>query len=533
MKKSIVSNGDLNLFTEHDAVKLIDHIRANKSDNAPLILWVDLFCGCGGVTEGYSQNENNFIVACVNHDPFAIKSHHANHPKCIHYTEDIRDWTVIWKIQSLINQLRSHFPEAYIGLHASLECTHFSKAKGGLARDADSRTLADHLFKYLCFNPDYITIENVEEFLTWGPVDENGKPVKDLKAVDYNRWVSEFESLGFQYDYKILNAADFGAYTSRKRYFGMFTANCLPICFPDPTHVSRKKLHLHPELKPHNAVREKLNLENEGKSLFGLTHHGKEYSEATFWRVYHGLIKFHKEGCFTIRYNGGNLKEKSKSLNNPLGTILTNSVHSLIHPVFLTSYYGQSKDGNGVHSLDEPCNTITTKDRFALHFLQYSYTNNGKGNHSNLNEPANSITTNPKHNLVTTKWLFDHQFKNTGNSVDKPCPTIIARQDKKPLYVASANNYGLTNHSIPKQGDNEVKTLLRSFMREHGIFDIKIRPLEVDELLRIQGFPDDYKLEGGVTRAKKYIGNSVCPPMAKAIGKAISNSLKAKLEKVA
>lgn len=520
----------IDLFTEHDTEKLINHIKSNHIEELPLFLWVDLFCGCGGVTEGYTQNENNFIIACVNHDPFAIKSHHANHPKCIHYTEDIREWTVIWKIQSLVEQLKTEFPNAYIGLHASLECTHFSKAKGGLARDADSRTLASHLFKYLCFNPDYVTIENVQEFLSWGPVDDSGKPIHKLKTIDYKKWVLKFKILGYDYQYRVLNAADFGAFTSRKRYFGIFALDQLPISFPKPTHVSKKKQHLYPDLKLHNAVKEKLNFQNEGKSIFGLTQRGKEYSTATFWRVYHGFVKFHKEGCFTIRYNGGNLKEKSKSVNAPLGTILTNNTHSLVQPVFLTSYYGQSKNGNGVHSLDEPCNTLTTKDRFAIHFIQYAY---GNSCYSSIEEPAQTITVNPKHELITTKWLFDTQFNRVGNSIHKPCPTIIARQDKKPLYMASANNYSAVDHSIPKQNDNEVKTLLRSFMRTHGISDIKIRPLEVEELLKIQGFPEDYNLKGGKTRAKKYIGNSVCPPMAKAISKALLESVIKHQKKVA
>ena len=64
------------------------------------------------------------------------------------------------------------------------------------------------------------------------------------------------------------------------------------------------------------------------------------------------------------------------------------------------------------------CNTLTTKDRFALHHLQYAY---GKPIYSNIEEPAKTITTNPKHELITTKWLFDTQFNRVGNSVDKPC----------------------------------------------------------------------------------------------------------------
>lgn len=508
----------LEFFKEDDIQQLIDYILKKYDPTMPLVLWIDLFCGCGGVTEGYSRNENNFIVGCVNHDKYAIISHHANHPKCIHYTEDIRDWTVIKKIESLIIQLRKVFPNAIIGLHASLECTHFSKAKGGLARDADSRTLANHLYKYFCIKPDYITIENVEEFLTWGPVDEKGKPIPELKCIDYNKWVEEFKNNGFNYNYKILNAADFGAFTSRKRYFGVFAANNYPIQFPEPTHVSKKKHHLFPELLLHNPVHKKLNLLNEGVSLFGLNKNGVLYTEATFWRVYYGLLKFYKEGYFTIRYNGGNPANKSNSLTKPLGTILTNNTHSLIKPIFLTSYYGQSKNGQGVYSLEEPCRTIATKDTFALHHIQYAY---GKPVYSKLEEPLNTLTSIPKAELVSTKWIYDNQFGRIGCSINKPCPTIIARQDKKPLYLASTTNISTIDQSIHQPEDNEVKIHLRIFMRENGITDIKIRSLELDELKRIQGFPNDYILCGGKTRAMKYIGNSVCPEQSEALGKSI------------
>lgn len=508
----------IDLFSELNTEGLIRFIKNKYNPNKPIFLGVDLFCGCGGVTEGYSKAENLFIVACVNHDPYAIKSHEKNHPYCIHYTEDIREWVVVFKIQSLINKLRIVFPDAIVLLHASLECTHFSKAKGGLSRDADSRTLANHLYKYLIFKPDYITIENVEEFLSWGPVDSKGKPIQSKKGIDYENWIRDFQNKGFKYEYQILNAADFGAYTSRKRYFGIFASNGLPITFPKQTHISKNKVHLNPTLKPHKAVKEKLNLHIEGNSLFGLNLRGKPYVEATFERVYHGLIKFYNEGYFTIRYNGGCMKEKSKSINNAFATILTGNVHGLVKPIFITSYYGASKNGQGVHSLEVPCNTIATKDTFALHHLQYAY---GKPTFSKLSEPSQAITTTPKQELITTKWLFDTQFNRVGNSINKPAPTIIARQDKKPIYLASTTNSFFIDNSIEVPGDSEIKQKLRKFMRENGITDIKIRSLQLDELKRIQGFPENYILEGGKTRAMKYIGNSVVPEMAEALANAI------------
>ena len=62
--------------------------------------------------------------------------------------------------------------------------------------------------------------------------------------------------------------------------------------------------------------------------------------------------------------------------------------------------------------------------------------------------------------------------------------------------------------------------MIRCFMREHQITDIKMRMLKIVELLRIQGFPDDYALQGTLTEQKKFIGNSVHTLIARKIAEA-------------
>jgi len=138
------------------------------------IYFIDLFCGAGGVTTGIHEVEVDGkkvanVLACVNHDELAIKSHAINHPEVLHYTEDIRTLDISEIVKRVI-KMRTAEPNCVIALWASLECTNFSKAKGGMPRDADSRTLAEHLFRYIeQINPDFIWIENVEEFMCWGP----------------------------------------------------------------------------------------------------------------------------------------------------------------------------------------------------------------------------------------------------------------------------------------------------------------------------------------------------------------------------
>lgn len=137
------------------------------------LLYIDLFCGAGGTSTGVAKARLHGrkcakVIACVNHDANAIASHQANHPDTLHFTEDIRTLELGPLVKHL-EKMKKKYPGARTALWASLECTNFSKAKGGQPRDADSRTLAEHLFRYIeVLSTDYILIENVEEFMCWG-----------------------------------------------------------------------------------------------------------------------------------------------------------------------------------------------------------------------------------------------------------------------------------------------------------------------------------------------------------------------------
>lgn len=154
----------------------------------PMYIVVDLFCGAGGVTTGFAQatfNDNPLVkvVACINHDHKAIKSHWANHPEVIHFEEDIRTLELSGLVET-VEYWRSVYPKALVILWGSLECTNYSKAKGGQEKDADSRTLMYALYKHCnnsgygkgsyvegksyiqYLNPDYIMIERLPAFYT-------------------------------------------------------------------------------------------------------------------------------------------------------------------------------------------------------------------------------------------------------------------------------------------------------------------------------------------------------------------------------
>lgn len=508
------------------------------------IFYIDLFSGAGGTTTGiHMAGENVKVLACVNHDTNAIESHKANHPECIHFVEDVRDWNVVVALSKLVTKTRREHPGCKIILWASLECTNYSKAKGGLPRDADSRTLAHALFMYAEeLEPDGIDIENVREFMSWGPLDENGRPLSKLNGRDYIRWIKKMKSYGYDYDWKLLNAADFGAYTSRERYFGQFAKKGMPLVWPEPTHC-KKPVNggLFPNLKKWKPVREVLDLEDEGESIFTRT---KPLSENTLKRIYAGLVKFvaNGEDMFIKKYFSGRPWGKVISVEGPAGTVTTMDHQAIVKPCFLSHYYG-----NGFStSIEQPCPTLRTKDSVikvkSVLFMDQQF---GQSKPTGIEQPAGTITANPKLNLVSAKpWLMNTNFNNVGSSLNKPAPvitasrkhhylmnpqynnkggsvhqpcfTLIARMDKKPPHIVSAERANI--FAIPFfDHENETMKKIRLFMAVHGIIDIKMRMLKIPELLKIQGFPENYKLKGTKTQQKKYIGNAVVPLVAKAI----------------
>lgn len=99
------------------------------------LLYIDLFCGAGGTSTGvenarYEDEQCAKVVACVNHDANAIASHAANHPDALHFTEDIRTLELSGLVAH-VEKMKMQYPDAYVVLWASLECTNFSKAKVG------------------------------------------------------------------------------------------------------------------------------------------------------------------------------------------------------------------------------------------------------------------------------------------------------------------------------------------------------------------------------------------------------------------
>lgn len=507
------------------------------------LLYIDLFCGAGGTSTGVNTARLDGdrcaeVVACVNHDAKAIASHASNHPDAMHFTEDIRTLELSPLVAHL-EKCRRMNPGALTVLWASLECTNFSKAKGGLPRDADSRTLAEHLFRYIdVIDPDYIQIENVEEFMSWGDIDENGRPLSKYSGLSYLRWVEKMKGYGYDYDWRIMNAADYGAYTSRKRFFGIFAKEGLPIAFPDPTHSKSGGSGLFGSMLKWKPVREVLDLEDEGTNIFDRK---KPLCEKTLGRIYAGLIKFVAEGkdAFMVKYNSVNQKTGRyvpPSLDAPCPTVAAQSRLALASVSFLSKQFGSAPSGknipvdgpagtittvdhhafvtvhygNGFNtSIDAPAATLTTRDRMALVSLNFLDMQYGNGIPSDVDSVAGTVTVNPQHHLVTVKRrdLMNPRISSSVGSVDSPCLTPIDGMDRRPPYLITAESGETAIAIYPTDSPMTVK--IKKFMALYNIVEIKMRMLKISELLLIQGFPADYVLVGTQTDRKKFIGNAV------------------------
>lgn len=451
------------------------------------LLYIDLFCGAGGTSTGVERARLHGekcakVIACVNHDPNAIASHAANHPKALHFTEDIRTLDLTALGEHTVAERRMN-PDALLVLWASLECTNFSKAKGGQPRDADSRTLAEHLFRYIdALQPDYIYIENVEEFMCWGDLDENGKPISKDEGRLYMKWVQNVCKRGYDFDHRLLNAANYGARTSRTRFFGIFAQHGLPIVFPEPTHCKggRAADMFHAPLKKWEPVRDVLELDNEGQSIFTRK---KPLTERTLERIYAGLIKFVAVGkdAFIVKYNSWSKSGKyvAPGIDEPCPTVAVQNRLGIAKVQFLSKQFSGEPESKNV-SIDEPSGAITCKDHHVLATAQFLnidpatrrfwiYSDEkldlkeiinieghstfagvpakttksrfidayyGKGHEHSIDEPAPVVRTVAHLALVTSRF-FANEYSGGGqlSDIEKPAPAVTTVPKMKLVSV--------------------------------------------------------------------------------------------------
>jgi len=514
-----------------------------------IITAVDLFCGAGGTSTGLIQAAESLgkkvDLTAINHWDKAIQTHKTNHAQVRHLCENLDN----------VNP-RALFPQGRINLLvASPECTHHSNARGGVPCSDQSRATAWRVVDWAAaIYIDNILIENVPEFMSWGPLGANGKSMKSKKGATFQAFKIALESLGYRVDHRVLNAADYGDPTCRKRFFLIARRGNKKIRWPEQTHAEDASRDLFGcETKPWVSAREIIDWSIEGQSIFNRK---KPLADKTLARIEYGLRKFGGED-FIVKFFGTG---KGVSLERPLDTVTTSGTHHGLVQPFVTIMKGMSK----TRGVDKPLPTLTTKQHMYLcepFLIDRNYSHAGAARVRSLDRPAPTLTTRPGQALVVPFILPQHQGRPGQlrvKSVDKPLSTLtttgaeqlvepsflvgidhasagerhVRSLDKPAPTVVTQQNYALIHaHLIKYFGTGMAQSIDRpldtvttkdrfglvEIFQAHPWLDIRLRMLQPHELAKAQSFPDDYKFCGNKGEIVKQIGNAVPGKIATAL----------------
>lgn len=368
-------------------------------------LIIDCFAGGGGASVGIEMALGRPVDIAINHDPEAIRMHKVNHPDTIHLTEDI------FKVD-----LQKYVKGRKVALMwASPDCTSHSKAKGGQPRKRGLRILPWAVYKHAKqILPEVIIMENVEEIQQWGPLDKKGHPIKERQGEDYKKFITAMKSLGYAFDSRELVAADYGAPTTRKRWYAIFRRDGKDIIWPEQTHFKDSE----PKWK---QCGEFIDWSDLGKSIFGRK---KPLAEATQKRIANGIRKY--------------------ILENPKPYIVKNDEAV----AFLIQYHGEQKAGESRGQLlSEPIKTIDTSNRYGLvtaFITKYYKTGIGQG----CDEPLHTITTSPGHFGLVSAFLIKYYGSGCGQELKK---TTCNYYNKRQVWTRECD-YRYCRRKIYHQG---------------------------------------------------------------------------------
>ena len=324
-------------------------------------LVVDNFAGGGGASTGIEQALGRAVDIAINHDAEALAMHAANHPGTVHVRNNI------WRVDPV--EVTGGKPVELAWF--SPDCKHFSKAKGGKPREKSIRDLAWVVVHWVsrmqqarkrAGDPDWrqairlILLENVEEFRTWGPLDEDGQPIKERAGETFDQWCRELRKLGYRLQFRELRACDYGAPTIRKRFFMIARCDGLPIVWPEPTHgapdspdvLCGKKL-------PWRTAAEIIDWSIPCPSIF---ERKKPLADKTLRRIAHGIVKFVLDNPkpFIVPLTHHGSSARSYSSDAPLHTVTGAHRGEL---AIVAPHVTKFRAGAVGHRADEPLHTVT------------------------------------------------------------------------------------------------------------------------------------------------------------------------------
>ena len=414
----------------------------------------DLFCGAGGSSTGARQAiealGREMDLVCVNHWDRAIETHKRMHPEARHYCQDVASARPIECV-----------PGGHLDLlMASPTCTYHSRARGGRPTSDQQRMDPWHVVTWLTeLTVDRLIIENVPEFADWGPVDpKTGKPIKSKKGVYHAEWVATLDRIGFDYDWRFLNCADYGDATTRRRYFGMGrrrkARKTVPARWPEPTHTKEPCHSLLAPLQKWRPARECIDWGLRGRSIFGRKH---PLAPRTIQRIYAGAVRFNWPEPFlvvlrqhmdarsidmpipTVAARGthmalvepvlirsdshGARKIKGRSPDEPMQTIVGSGGIGLAEPfVVSAAHSGTTGRGSYIWPSDAPLRTIKTSQEFGV-VEPFLIGQHGERRERSVNDPARTVTGIDRQALVEP-FVLSQASSGAPRAVSAPFPTI-------------------------------------------------------------------------------------------------------------
>ena len=494
---------------------------------------VDNFAGGGGASTGIELATGRRVAIAINHDPDAIRMHRTNHP----YTEHLQ--ASVWDVDPVAECRGRPVGLAWF----SPDCKHFSKAKGAALVDRKIRGLAWITLRWAAkVRPRVITLENVEEFQTWGPV-RRGKPVKKLAGTTFRKFISQLEALGYTVEFRELVAADYGAPTSRKRFYMVARCDGKPIVWPKPTHSKTGA----DGLPKWRSAAEIIDWSLPCPSVFSskaeiMAEYGlkavRPLAKNTMRRIIRGVDKFtiRSGKPFIVECNhsgGGHIA----SVGDAYKTITARHTGGIVCPS-LIQYHTEQTESVRASGLGAPINTVDASNRYGLtcaNLVEY-YTG---GRPLDITDAMHTVTSHDREAVVVAH-IAKYYGGEGGEKVGEPLPTV----------TTSAGEFALCKAHLAKMrsGDDlghwpEIRALLNEYcgytlaedevlLLEIGgtlyyIADIGLRMLSPRELYNAMGFPPDYIIdrdyEGNGYKKSAQVarcGNAVCPPMATALVRA-------------
>ena len=428
-------------------------------------LVVDLFAGGGGASTGIARAYREPDVA-VNHNPIALAVHRANHPETAHYVADVFE----------VDPIRATGGQPVGILWASPDCRHHSKAKGGAPRDRGVRGLAWVVVRWAhATRPRLMFLENVEEFCDWGPIDDDGQPIKSERGRTFKSFIAALSTglaadhpdmpeilqsigefvpvknlvrgLGYNVEWRERIAANAGTPTIRKRLYLVARSDGKPIVWPAP------KRHKVPTAKqlPWRTAAECIDWSNLGRTIF----RDKPMAENTMRRVAKGCWRHVLTSAkpFIVPMRGTSESHTSThGVDEALSTISAGGTHhALVKPVaapFLTECANGSAQRN--FSAVEPLRTQVAQVKgghFALAAANMITLRKGSVG-ADVDRPLGVVATSTGHHAVSAAFFEQANggyYKGEGRSAYDPISTICQ----------SGANQRLANAYLVKYYGNE------------------------------------------------------------------------------